>query len=250
MRVILSGGGSGRGQVRKAAIHSKRTREPSMNLRLIYVDLPFWRAEVSRVTLHIGGIAFEDRRITSDEFQKAKETGYLLDGTRLPFHQIPCLIADGVSIAQTGGIARFCGKLAGLYPKDDDLKAAQIDQFVDLATDLNIMVSKTSSIENPSEKIAARKELADGLLARKLAMLERCIPEGSDWIIGPQITIADVAIWRLLGWFTSGILDGLPTDLLKNFPKIRQVCLAVDSHPKVCDWIARNYPENYNRGQY
>ncbi len=221
-----------------------------MDLSIIYVDLPFWRAEVSRVTLHIGGVDFEDRRIASEEFQKAKETGQLADGTSLPFHQIPCLLVDGVPIAQTGGIARFCGKLAGLYPTDNDLKAAQIDQFVDLATDLNIMVSKTSSIEGPSEKLAARKELAQGPLARKLSMLERCIPEGSDWIVGPKVTIADVAIWRLLGWLTSGILDGLPTDLLKGFPNIRRVCLSVDAHPKVREWVAVKYPENYNRGQY
>ena len=140
---------------------------------------------------------------------------------------------NGVPIAQTDGIARFCGKLVGLYPTDNDLKAAQIDPFVDLATDLNIMVSKTSSIEDASEKLAARKELVQRLLARKLAMLERCIPEGSDWIVGPHIPIVDVAIWRLLGWFTLGILDGLPPDLLKNFPKIRRVCLASDSHAKV-----------------
>ena len=64
-----------------------------------------------------------------------------------------------------------------------------------MATDLNVMVSKTGSIENPAEKRAARKELAQGALNKKLSMLERCIPVGSDWIIGPQITIADIAIW-------------------------------------------------------
>ena len=119
-----------------------------------------------------------------------------------------------------------------------------------MATDLNVMVSKTSSIEDPAEKVAARKELAQGLLARKLSMLERCIPEGSDWIVGPKITIADIAIWRLLGWLSSGILDGIPTHILKGFPNIRRVCLAVDTHPKVREWVAMKYPENYNRGQY
>ena len=112
------------------------------------------------------------------------------------------------------------------------------------------MVSKTGSIEHPAEKRAARKELVQGALNKKLSMLERCIPEASEWIVGPQITIADVAIWRLLGWLTSGILDGLPTDILKGCPKIRRVCLAVDAHPKVCEWVAMTYPKNYNRGQY
>ena len=67
---------------------------------------------------------------------------------------------------------------------------------------------------------------------------------------GAQITIADVTLWRLLGWLSSGILDGLPTDILKGCPKIRRVCLAVDAHPKVCEWVAMTYPKNYNRGQY
>lgn len=110
-------------------------------------------------------------------------------------------------------------KPAGLYPIGNDLKAAQIDPFVDLVTDLNIIVSKTSGIEDPFEKLAVRKELVQRLLARKLSMLERCIPEGSDWIVGPHIPIVDVAIWRLLGWFTLGILSGLPPDLLKISPK-------------------------------
>ena len=84
-----------------------------------------------------------------------------------------------------------------------------------------------------NKKLAARLELANGPLKRKLGMLERLIPEGSDWIVPPSIGIADIAIWRVLGWFTSGLLDGIPKDLLAYFPKIKKVCLAVDQHPKV-----------------
>ena len=74
-------------------------------------------------------------------------------------------------------------------------------------------------------------------------MLERSILEGSDWIVPPSISIADSAIWRVLGWFTSGLLDGMPKDLLADFPKIKRVCLAVDQHPKVQEWIGRTYPK-------
>ena len=87
---------------------------------------------------------FEDFRIDREEFHRAKESGQLDDGTVMPFHQMPVLVVDGRSIAQRGGIARFCGKLSGLYPTDDHLKAAQIDQFVDFTTDLNTMVSSTN----------------------------------------------------------------------------------------------------------
>ena len=114
----------------------------------MYGKIPFWRAEVGRLTLFIGDIEFEDYRLSLDEFSRVKEVGKLDDGTLIPFKQIPCLVVDGVSIAQTGGIARFCGKLAGLYPKDDDLNGALIDQFIDLSTDINVMISQTGRIKN------------------------------------------------------------------------------------------------------
>ena len=87
--------------------------------------MPFWRAEVSRIALFIGDVEFEDLRIDRAEFLRAKESGKLDDGTVMPSHQMPVLVVDGTLIAQTGGIARFCGKLSGLYPPDDHLKAAQ-----------------------------------------------------------------------------------------------------------------------------
>ena len=55
-------------------------------------------------------------------------------------------------------------------------------------------------------------------------MLERSIQEGPDWIVPSSISIADIAIWRVLGWFTSGLLGGMPKDLLTDFPKIK-VCV-------------------------
>ena len=70
-----------------------------MNVTLIYLDYPFWRIELARIPLFIGDISFNDKRITLEEFRSAKETGFLKDGTKLPFHQIPCLVVDGVPIA-------------------------------------------------------------------------------------------------------------------------------------------------------
>ena len=221
-----------------------------MQLRFIYTNMSFWRAEVGRISLFIGDVEFEDVRIDREEFLRAKESGKLDDGTVMPFHQIPVLVVGGSSIAQTGGIARFCGKLSGLYPTDDHLKAAQIDQFIDFATDLNTMVFSTNQTKDEKQKLAARLELANGPLKRKLGMLEHSIPDGSEWIVPPSLSIADIAIWRVLGWFTSGLLDGMPKDRLADFPKIRRVCLAVDQHSKVQEWISRTYPENYVRGTY
>ena len=69
-----------------------------MRIKFIYTDLPFWRAEVSRIALHLGNIEFDDVRISREEFQRAREFGRLDDGTIVPFRQIPCLNIDGKSI--------------------------------------------------------------------------------------------------------------------------------------------------------
>lgn len=221
-----------------------------MKLKFIYVDTPFWRAEVGRIALFMGDIKFDDVRIKREDFSTAKETGTLSDGTVLPFHQVPCLVVDDVSIAQTGAIARFCGKLSGLYPTHDDVNAAKIDDFIDFATDLTVMINNTSNKTDEEKKIKARRDLATGPLKRKLSMLEKNISSDSEWLVTSNISIADVAIWRLLGWLSSGILDGMPTDLLSGFPKIRKLCLAVDKHPKIQKWISLTYPNNYTRGNY
>ena len=221
-----------------------------MKLKFIYVDTPFWRAEVGRIALFMGDIKFDDVRIKREDFSTAKETGTLSDGTVLPFHQVPCLVVEDVSIAQTGAIARFCGKLSGLYPTHDDVNAAKIDDFIDFATDLTVMIDNTPNKTDEEKKRKARRDLATGPLKRKLSMLEKNISSDSEWLVTSNISIADVAIWRLLGWLSSGILDGMPTDLLSGFPKIRKLCLAVDKHPKIQKWISLTYPNNYTRGNY
>ena len=146
-----------------------------MNIRFIYVDTPFWRAEIGRIALHIGDVKFEDERISREEFSRAKDIGRLDDGTIIPFRQIPCLNVDGQSINQTGGISRFCGKLSGLYPKENEIESALIDQVLDLATDINALLTPSGSEKNEDLKKSMREELAQGALVRKISFLEELL---------------------------------------------------------------------------
>ncbi|MBT3768402.1 MAG: glutathione S-transferase [Acidiferrobacteraceae bacterium] len=221
-----------------------------MELTFIYFDFPFWRAEVGKIALFMGGIDFENKIVDREEFQRVKETGQLDDGTVIPFHQLPCLVVDGISIAQTAGIARFCGKLSGIYPKNDDVLSAQIDQFLDMATDITDLIFTTGRDEDEETKKIKRQELCKGELARKLGILDKNIRDESGWVLGFDLGLADIAIWRLMGWLSCGILDGIPTDLIRAFPRISRVCLAVDEHPKIQQWVARTYPKDYVRGNY
>ena len=221
-----------------------------MDITLIYFDFPFWRAEVSRIALFMGGIEFNDRRIDSEEFQRVKSNGCLDDGTLIPFGQLPVLVVNGVSVAQTGGIARFCGKLADLYPKDDDFLAAQIDQFIDFQTDIYSLILFSGKDVSEKQKLLNREELVGGELKTKLKMLEENLIDSGAWSVGSNMSIADLALWRNMGWLVSGTIDGIPKNLLHEFQKIKGICSLVDEHPEVVEWMSRTYPKNYPRGSF
>ena len=214
-----------------------------MNVTLIYLDNPFWRIELARIPLFIGGISFNDKRIPLEEFRSAKETGFLKDGTKLPFHQIPCLIVDGVPIAQTGAIARFCGKLSGLYPKNDDHTAALIDQIIDAAQDINYLVTLSGRDKDPERKKIARDILANKHLPKWFQFLENLLKQNtkSVYFVESDLTIADLAIWRLLGWLKSGMLDGVPSNILDNYDNLNQLRDEIYKHPKVNEWMMKTY---------
>ena len=59
------------------------------------------------------------------------------------------------------------------------------------------------------------------------------------------MSVADLAIWRLLGWIISGKLDHVPTTLLNTFPKLEKIYKSVNSHPKVQEWMSLKYPKKH-----
>ena len=76
------------------------------------------------------------------------------DGTIIPFTQLPVLVIDGLSIAQTGAIARICGKISGFYP-DDLIEAGKVDQIIDTATDINLLIRPSMREQDVEKEINA-----------------------------------------------------------------------------------------------
>ena len=209
-------------------------------IKIYYSHTPFWRAEVLRVSLFIKDIPFEDIRVSREEFVHLIKTGFLPNGKKAPFHQLPVIEAEGRIIGQTGAIARYCGKASNLYA-EDNLKAAKIDQIIDAATDITNLVSPTIREKDLDKKMDDRKLLVNKLLPRWFRYLENLLSEDeSTWFV-EKMSIADVAIWRLLGWLTSGIIDGIPTSIIDDFPKLKNIHHQVHTHPKVQEWMLKTY---------
>ena len=55
------------------------------------------------------------------------------------------------------------------------------------------------------------------------------------------LNIADLAVWRLLGWLTSGIIDGVPKDIIEPYQNLKLMRKEVYKHPKVKEWMLLKY---------
>ena len=213
-----------------------------MDISLIYFNFPFWRAEMARISLFLGNIKFEDKRITSEEFQRVKKNGCLDNGTIIPFHQLPCLKVNDLVVAQTAGISRFCGKLSNLYPKNDDLLAAQIDQFIDLLTDITESITSTQ-LEN-------RDRVFLDNINRKLFILDKFIDVKQNYTVNNYFSIADIAIWSFTCWLTGGNIASVPQDIAKNYSNIIKICKKIDQKDTIQKWVDKTFPMGYSRNFY
>ena len=202
-------------------------------------------------------VPFEDVRISKDQIPALKEAGKILYG-----NQVPTLEVDGKVVAQTGAIARYCGKQGGFYPRDDDLAAAKIDEIIDTATDITMAIGRTFGMAD-AEKMAARAVLGKETLPMYLKALEKIMTDNGStgltfiklvlskfsifminagFYVGSSMTIADLAMYRLVGWISGGVLDGLPTNLVDSYPQIKANVEATKSNEKVKAYLAEKYP--------
>ena len=211
-----------------------------MELKIIYFNFPFWRAEVARIPLYISNTKFEDKRIISEEFSYIKENGKMTDGTIIPFSQLPVLVIDGQSIAQTGAIARICGKISGFYP-DSLVEAGKVDQIIDTATDINMLMRPSMREQDPDKKKLMRQELSKNDLPKYFGYLENLLQDENIWFAENRMTIADIAIWRLMGWLKSGVIDDIPQDITDDFNKLNRVYSEVNNNTDIKRWVSETY---------
>lgn len=189
-----------------------------VSLRLRY--FPFaGRAAPIRDAFNMGKVAFEDVRVPPEEFAQRRAAG------EFPFGGLPVLDIETtngrVCSAQSNAILRFAGRLSGLYP-DDLLQALKVDEAMGLGEDINWHLEPSLFEENTEKKLAMRKILAEETLPFLAGCFERLlVANGSTgFIVGKSLTVADLKLFWIVDWLTSGILDGIPTSLFDSFPTV------------------------------
>ncbi|KAH6568129.1 hypothetical protein BASA50_000479 [Batrachochytrium salamandrivorans] len=201
-------------------------------LRLTYFGIK-GRGEVLRLTLHIGGVPFEDDRIDGEGWKTLKST--------TPFGQVPLLtINDTTQIAQSHALLRYTGTLSGLYPAADLVKAALVDQVTLHIEDINIALSAIIYEKDADRRAKFCKTFYEEKGPAMLSALERVINQhsGGKWAVGDSLTVADLSIYDITDFLKSGLLKGVPTTITDGHARINEIYNAVHSHPKVVEWDA------------
>ncbi|MBT8082316.1 MAG: glutathione S-transferase family protein [Gammaproteobacteria bacterium] len=197
--------------------------------RLTYFDMDGGRAEPIRIAFHAAGIEFEDVRISFPEFAEMRE------GFR--FRCAPILEIDGAPFTQSNAMARYIGKMAGLYP-EDDVQALYCDEAMGAIEDLLHQVVLSMGLEGEELK-AARETLVDGWLTTFLKGLDEMLERGGDYFADDRLTVADLKVAGITAWIESGGLDHIPTDLVKRLsPRLSAHKDLVFADPVVASYYA------------
>eukprot|EP00999_Lentomonas_sp_LEN2_P000173 NODE_1167_length_973_cov_115.288416_g1122_i0.p1 GENE.NODE_1167_length_973_cov_115.288416_g1122_i0~~NODE_1167_length_973_cov_115.288416_g1122_i0.p1 ORF type:complete len:264 (+),score=98.26 NODE_1167_length_973_cov_115.288416_g1122_i0:84-875(+) len=197
-------------------------------IKLTYFDIP-GLAEPVRLAFHIGGIPFEDERLTREEFAERKES--------LPSKQVPVLEVDGKTLTQSGAILRYAGSQAGLIPSDP-WTAAKMEEIQGMFTDMLEKFRPTFALEGDAQ-VEARKKFAEEGAPVHFGAIEKAIQaNGQGWAAGSTMTVVDLQIFGFCVTFGSGMFDGVPKDMLEKYPGIQAIKKAVEQHPKVAAYLA------------
>jgi glutathione S-transferase len=176
---------------------------------------------------------------------------------QMPFLEVEEAGKDKVFIPQSVAILRYLGKLGGLYPADP-LEAMKVDSVLDTIAETSIPIEmsvqgsvKCMMADEPWTKdqvleIRKRISTSDAYgLPFFFTHFENILKEnGTGWLVGEKVTIADIQWHRVSSWVMSGMLDGIPKDLVDGYPSVKAHHERIEGLPEVVAWRT-NYPTPY-----
>ncbi len=199
--------------------------------RLVYFDFAGSRGEECRMALYLAGVDFEDVRIQSSDWPALKP------GT--PFGALPVLEMPGKApLAHSNAILVYIGREHGLHPADA-FEAARHESLMCAVEDLRHAISPTLRISDPEQKRTAREALANNELKSWGHQVERQLGAGP-FVGGAALQVADLKLYMMSRWLTSGVLDHIPTTVLDHCPKLLRLSRAVADDARITSWLARS----------
>ncbi|PLW19503.1 hypothetical protein PCANC_08737 [Puccinia coronata f. sp. avenae] len=199
--------------------------------KLTYFGFQGGRGDSIRLALHHGGIPFTDERITHEQLGKIKDS--------LPFGQVPVLtINDKTVVPQEGAILRYIGRLTGAYPDDKD-KALNQDVLLGFGDDLYAVVPLFFQ-DHPGKDVVKKTTIEERIPKLFDCLEKHLASRGTTYCDGNDLSVADFKLFAALTLFKTGMLQGLSTDIIDNYPHIAKLYQAIEKHEKVSSWLQKN----------
>lgn len=186
-----------------------------------------------RLALTIGHVDFEDDRFAREQWPTVKVS--------TPYGSVPVMTIDGDMYCQSDSMLRYAGKLAGMYPADDALKALFVDEVMETCNDLatGLFRYKGSDKEKLREdRIAFMKENVPrywGGLEKRLEAMG-----AAPFVMGEKVSIADLKILSVFTTVKSGVMDFIDTDVLDSYPRLFKIYGEVMAIPEVAEWYTKH----------
>lgn len=247
----------------------RRCREHG-KIVLKYLDIK-GLAEPVRLALHIGGVEFEDVRVTYDDVAATKA-----DAAANPTGGVPILSINGACFSQSAALLRWAGRMTGLYP-DGGLRQLRVDMVEETLNDLrrafvpqwygNALPRDPATGTLPAETALSQAQrdavprlINDVYLPARLRQLEEIVGSSTGlrdgggsvraegeaggnpgpFVCGEDLSIADLSVYVLLEGLTDKAVpycrDVDATEVLKGLPRLTALVAAVAAHPKVVEW--------------
>ena len=196
------------------------------------------RVEPTRLALTLGGIEFEDKRMTGEEW------GAQLKSEVAP-KQLPLMYVGDKVIGQSAAQLRYAAKISKfegkcLYPEDSVL-SLEVDEFIDFVAEMFAPLGASFKMEDQAEREAFRaKTMAPGGDAHKwIAYVDTLLGKSkSGFAVGDYLTIADIAAFCWFQPLKSGFIDGIPVSCIDEFKNIEAHKQRIASIPAVKAYYA------------
>ncbi|KAL5013720.1 hypothetical protein ScPMuIL_007990 [Solemya velum] len=199
------------------------------------------RAELSRLAFAVGGIKYEDERLSGEEWLKLKP--------KTPQGVIPILEIDGKTVTQSLTIARYIGRQCDLMGRTP-LEQIEVDCTLDTSAEVWDVIARPASEEDIIRKKFEYKNLMDKVLPKVLDYFEGMLAAnsgGGGFLVGSALTLADLSLYDVMGYPMEGY--GFKLD---KYPKVAAHRQKVANIPKIAEYLKNsqkedNFVENWLR---
>ncbi|KAJ3126634.1 hypothetical protein HK098_007311 [Nowakowskiella sp. JEL0407] len=185
------------------------------------------RGEIVRLFFHAAGIKYIDSRISFADWP-AKKAELLQSGASL-VGAIPVVTINGKEYSQSVPILRYLSKVVGKFGGKDVEEEFAIDQLADMYIDWRFSwVGTLRGDEKEKEKHAASKTKFYSAFEQIAAK------NGGPYMIGSELTYADVAIYQAL--HDDDSLDDR-SELAAKYPKLAAFVEAFEKRPEIAEYL-------------